>query len=1171
VIAAHVTAAVDQAMLGFVRRRAFLTFLGFVLLAVVIWYAGPLFSFADYVPLESVNARIVLFLLIVALWAALKVLKRLRAYRAGDRLVAAVVRQASPRDERPSAEAVQLRERFESGVATLKQSRRGGHSLYDLPWYIIIGAPGSGKTTALLNSGLKFPLEQRMGKGALRGVGGTRNCDWWFTDEAIFLDTAGRYTTQDSDAESDAAGWSEFLSLLKKYRTRRPLNGIILTISAQDLITQGARGREIHVEAARRRLNEVYQQLNIQLPVYVMVTKCDLVAGFMEYFDDLAQEGRAQVWGVTFPYDQTLNGEATQMFPAEFDQLMARLNARVFARVEEDRDVRRRSRIFAFPQQMAALRDTLAEFVAEVFTSTRLDQQILLRGVYLTSGTQEGTPIDRLLGAIGRRYGVAPEAVAPPTGRGKAYFVERLLKEVMLAESGLAGVNRRLELKKAGLQLAAYAALALVAVLGILAFSVSYNRNRAFIDETAGELKKFQETHPPAAATAPEALLPRLNALRGVVDVANRYRNDTPWSMRWGLFQGTSLGNSARMAYVHELDSTLLPRVAARIEERLVEYGSQPEKLYEYLKAYLMLGEPRHLSKDHLQFVANLEWNASDNADPDAAAALSRHFKSLLDYGESLSPIAMNKQLIAQARNTIGRASIPTLIYSRLKRVYREDTARQVHLDIAAGIGAEKVLRRKGASLSQPVPSFFTRAVFPEVATKQVPDLVKGFADDDWVWGDGGSAARGALKLSGNVVDLYEQDYITTWDGVLNDVQLAPFGSPAEAADALAILSAPTSPLRALYGIVSENTLLVQAGPAPPATGAAGAAAAAGKAITDKLGPATNALGGLFGDGGKAPRTPGTLVTAHFQPIHRLMSGDPAPIDGILLRLGQVEQQLRTMKGVTSLQDPQLQDILRSLKQETAGMPPVIQSLASQVGQKAEGTVVEGAASELETRYVREMQRDCAQIVTGRYPFTPGGSTDIPLRDFANLFGYGVGFDRFFKENLEPLVDRSQTPWTWKSGAGAQAPRGILEQFERAQLIRDQFFKKGSGEFETKFFLTVAEVDTSSIRFALDLDANRFEYKPPPQPMIAVWPGSVPTATSITWFERYGGTPRTQFTGTWAWFRLLDSAHQERENEVRTSYTFQGPNGHRARIVVEAPSIVNPFSNRDWQRFSCQF
>ena len=164
---------------------------------------------------------------------------------ANDKLVGAVLRQSQPEKERPSAEAAKLRERFEEAVATLK--KRSGHSLYSLPWYVFIGAPGSGKTTALLNSGLKFPLEQRVGRAAVRGVGGTRNCDWWFTDEAVFLDTAGRYTTQDSDAASDSEGWKEFLSLLGQYRKRRPVNGIVLTISAQDLMVQGDADREAHV------------------------------------------------------------------------------------------------------------------------------------------------------------------------------------------------------------------------------------------------------------------------------------------------------------------------------------------------------------------------------------------------------------------------------------------------------------------------------------------------------------------------------------------------------------------------------------------------------------------------------------------------------------------------------------------------------------------------------------------------------------------------------------------------------------------------------------------------------------------------------------------------------------------------------------------------------------
>jgi type VI secretion system protein ImpL len=191
-------------MFGFLKR--FLAILiGFLLIALFVWYVGPYFGFAGYQPLESATARLIVIAVIVGCWFLSRLWRKLRAFRMSDQLLAAVVARPKAEPARPSPEASKLRERFEEAVGALKQQRRSGHSLYDLPWYVFIGAPGSGKTTALLNSGLTFPLEQRVGKGALRGVGGTRNCDWWFTDEAIFLDTAGRYTTQDSDASSDSA------------------------------------------------------------------------------------------------------------------------------------------------------------------------------------------------------------------------------------------------------------------------------------------------------------------------------------------------------------------------------------------------------------------------------------------------------------------------------------------------------------------------------------------------------------------------------------------------------------------------------------------------------------------------------------------------------------------------------------------------------------------------------------------------------------------------------------------------------------------------------------------------------------------------------------------------------------------------------------------------------
>ncbi|EQD46162.1 ImcF-related protein, partial [mine drainage metagenome] len=243
----------------------------------------------------------------IVAWAAWLQILQLRARSRTRQMSADIAGQAtqspaaSERDERGSAERAQLQARFQEAIDTLRKSRRGSGNLYTLPWYVVIGPPGSGKSTLLQNSGLHFPLSDRFGKEALRGIGGTRNCDWWFTDEAVFLDTAGRYTTQDSDQAADASAWIEFLNLLRRYRKRRPINGVLIAVSMSDLLMLDDTDRHAHIRAIRKRLDELSEHLRVGVPAYLVFTKCDLIAGFSEFFDDLGPELRSQVWGFTFP------------------------------------------------------------------------------------------------------------------------------------------------------------------------------------------------------------------------------------------------------------------------------------------------------------------------------------------------------------------------------------------------------------------------------------------------------------------------------------------------------------------------------------------------------------------------------------------------------------------------------------------------------------------------------------------------------------------------------------------------------------------------------------------------------------------------------------------------------------------------------------------------------
>lgn len=188
------------------------TFVGVLLIAVGIWWFGPYVGYGSFWPLGPWWARLTLIVIVFLVWGVLKFLKMRKARKADEQLADDLVGSADaavdPTTAQSADEVAVLKQRFEEAIATLRTSSSRGKnvSLYELPWFVIIGPPGSGKTTALVNSGLEFPLEQRFGKEALRGVGGTRNCDWWFTNDAVLLDTAGRYLTPGQPAECRQGG-----------------------------------------------------------------------------------------------------------------------------------------------------------------------------------------------------------------------------------------------------------------------------------------------------------------------------------------------------------------------------------------------------------------------------------------------------------------------------------------------------------------------------------------------------------------------------------------------------------------------------------------------------------------------------------------------------------------------------------------------------------------------------------------------------------------------------------------------------------------------------------------------------------------------------------------------------------------------------------------------------
>ena len=359
--------------------------------------------------------------------------------------IAAGDRADNSADERVAQELATIQARFKQAVSDLEDARFPNpdgrpRSVEELPWYAIIGAPGSGKTTLLLNSGLRFPLYTAESGASVPGVGGTRNCDWWFSHDAVLLDTAGRYTTHESDRKADAAAWHGFLALLRQFRPEQPLNGALVAVSVLDLMMWAKKERARFAAHVRMRLSEMYAALDQRFPIYVLVTKLDLLAGFTEFFGDYDHGARAQVWGTTFD-DGIDPALIAQPYAKDFAALEQRLGAEMMARLHEEPDLQRRAAIYRFPQQFHGVGPLVGEILAQAFGTQINNLPLQLRGVYFTSGTQEGNPIDRVLAAMARTFHLERQAGSLMSGTGKSYFVTRLLRDVVFAEHAIAAVE----------------------------------------------------------------------------------------------------------------------------------------------------------------------------------------------------------------------------------------------------------------------------------------------------------------------------------------------------------------------------------------------------------------------------------------------------------------------------------------------------------------------------------------------------------------------------------------------------------------------------------------------------------------------------------------------------------------------------------------------------------
>lgn len=1137
--------------------------LGALALALLIWFGGPLLAIAGWEPLASVAARVIFLLVLALLWAGIYLLRIKREKRANEQVVNEMLTSANTDDDLLKEEVETLRERMREALALVKKWKPGRfRSVYELPWYMIIGAPGCGKSTALLSSGLEFPLKEQMGIDAVKGVGGTRHCDWWFTNKAVLIDTAGRYTTQDSADKRDARGWNSFLGLLKKNRPRRPINGVLLSVSVADLLEQTPTERLLHARALKQRVQELKNRLGLVFPVYLLLTKFDLLEGFNDIFAQLSEKEREEVFGMTFSLPSVRDPKSLPgVFEEEFSALLTRVDQFALHRLQQERNPNAQRRIYQFSKQLALLQAPLWDMLKEVFFPSAYEEVPLLRGIYLVSSEQGGQAKDKVSQLVDSQFKVKAQAAPASAKTRDGFFLHRLFEDIIFSEHNLASTDLAHEKRFVWLRRAALAAAAVCTLALGVSWYLSYQWNSDLVTRYQGTLTDLQPTLEEQELdwVRLDELLTAVSSMPGVE--GRPMPDGGPQQL--GLFQGDMLGQAAEGAYGRLLQARLGKALTSSLESEIGSNLDNLEYLYETLKTYLMLHDCKHLDVDQVQawFELMLERQLPGEVNGPSRQSLNRHLGRLLALGQAL-PVDM--ELIANAQAELTAMPLAERAYHRMKLDAQASRLPDFRLPLILGSVADGVFeRRSGTELGLGIPGLYTRNGYTGVFLPEKDKIVKRLVEDSWVYGEEDNDFRnldeGAIKAG--VADRYFRDYVYVWEEFLNDLRIKPFDNARDGARIANLISGPEAPVARLLDAVKKNTALTE----PKEPGKLDEVADQAKTLANaRLSERKRQLSGLVASTLTEEAPQETPVELAFKRLNAVNDEMVARMQGdikVAARYFEEQGGLSRPHAIATVNRGQFDDALKDFYSALADSETEqLDSLMGDFIVDARKVVRQSVSRSLNEIWRSSVYRDYRSAIAGKYPFRRQADSEVALQDFASFFGYGGTLDSFFNEQLKPYVDTQRSPWTLTKDIGIS--QSSLKLFENAQQIREVFFERGSAQPRLGFSLKPVFLDSRVSQFMLEIDGQDLIYRHDPPRFISFnWPERTGAQMTRVVFTPTGKSSplAVSYQGPWAIFRLLqESARlstQDRHELVEISL-----GEYQAKLELVTNSVKHPFN-----------
>ncbi len=926
-----------------------------------------------------------------------------------DGASSAAAPESTPSNPATPRPADGLTQGIEEVVRFIKGSQGKGakDALYSIPWYIVAGPDGSGKTSLLLGSNLDFQTLPSQRQSEQRVLRPTQTVEWRVTADAVFADTAGRFQSEGGGGDE----WSSVLELIRSNRPARPIDGLILTMSVDRILAADERELEEAAKVMRARLDEAQQLFKSAFPVYLVFTHADSLEGFRDSFSVSKRDAQTLVWGTTFPFADAEGAHG--LFDGEFEKLLNALMKRRLLRLSAPFAPVRQLRIFNFPLHFGSARRKFGTFVATLFRPNPFTASPVFRGFYLTATPAETS-----------RPG--SHQTAPVTG--ESFFSERWFRDVLLRDKDVARTFKENDRRPPMLGWTLTALGALLTLSLLVLSGVSLFNNKRLLDEAATKANvvlanvRADENVDVMKkdATAVRQELDAIEDLRAVLaELDENEREGAPFYLGFGLYSGDRIYREKLLKiYLNAIERRFKTPVVRKVEADLKTFAEGPalnpgrltpqeeetlSRNYDLLKAYLMMSKNHRERANGSDIVLALKpyWKSEAKlpADLEGVADLQLEFWAKQVDREQFPTIMVDERAMVAAVRAKLKAFPPVFRYYKRRTT---EISKQVD-DKVGTMTVDAILARGGGDTgfmqgSYTVPGAYTLEGY-KLMRAAIDGADKEIGSDDWVVGEEGRSDLTSATDAGRLEEKYFGDYTDHWRNFVRGVSVKPYTREG-AKDALDSFASSRSSMRIVIAEIERNTNFSKA---------------------KDLGW-FEYLKGLFSNSVDLDTGGNSQVEREFRPLFDFVktSGgkdSKVPFDDYQTEIGLVAEKFRTFSTADineiatmteDARDKKFGQLKRSAS-KVEGMlkafrdTPAGQALAELLGQPLgalNGLLGAGAKEQLARKWTGEIAAAAKEVERG-FPFEDGeAEADMTkLKDFLNPAD--GRFSKFFDDNFK--------------------------------------------------------------------------------------------------------------------------------------------------------------------------